>query len=292
MSTPYDPGRPEDRPADQPGYPDAPPPQQYPQDDETAHRGYPPAPDYGSQQGGSQGGPQPGQQGYGQQGYGQQGYGQQGYGQQPGQGWSPQPGGQQPPYAGGSAGGYGNAPSYGTAPPPGNAPAYNQPAYGGPGFGTPPGGRPTMPVPTAVLRAVQLMFVRVAIGIIGAIVSLSSADAIKNAIRDNDPALSPDEVDTRYTAGVVTAIVIAVIIAVLFILLALQVRKGKNWARIVTWVLTGLSVLAALPGLFGTATGPEKTVGVIGLLVDVGIIVFLALKPSNQYFAAMKAPQY
>jgi hypothetical protein len=70
------------------------------------------------------------------------------------------------------------------------------------------------------------------------------------------------------------------------------VRKGKNWARIVTWVLSGLSVLGGISSLFGAGTGLEKTVTVIGLLIDIGIIVFLAMRPSNQYFSAMKQPRY
>ncbi len=327
MSTPYDPGRPEDRRADQPDYPATPP--QYPQGQgETTHQGYPPAsdggqaygqqanqpeygqPDYGQsgqdygQQGqGSYGqGGQPnygqsgqsgqsGQPNYGQSGqdYGQggQGYGQQGqggYGQGGQQGYGQQ-GGQQP-YAGGP-GGYGNAPSAGNAPSYGNAPAYaNQ------GFGTPPGGRSDLTAPQEVVRASQLMFVRVAIGLISAIITFASGDAIKTSIRDRDPSLTTDQVNSAYAIGVGVAIVFGLIFAVLYILLAIQVRKGKNWARITTWVLAGLGVLSGLLGLFGTGTGLEKIIAVLLLLVDAAIIVLLTRKPANEYFSAMKGPRH
>ncbi|HVC74467.1 MAG TPA: hypothetical protein VNC85_11915, partial [Mycobacteriales bacterium] len=60
MSTPQDPGRPEDRPPEQSGYPDAPPPPEpgsYPPgSDQTSHQSYPPAPDYGTEGAPSQGG--------------------------------------------------------------------------------------------------------------------------------------------------------------------------------------------------------------------------------------------
>jgi hypothetical protein len=306
MSTPYDPGRPEDRPAESPQYPQG--------QGETSHQGYPPAPD-GSQQGwGSQGseayGQQanqpeygPGGQGYGQgapdygQGQGGQGYqqGQQGQGYPQGQGGQgyPQGGqdygqgaqqygqpGDQQPYAGGP-GGYGNAPSYS-----------NAPAYANEGFGTPPGGRADLTAPQEVIRATQLMFLRVAIGLISAIITFASGDAIKTSIRDRDPSLTADQVNSAYAVGVAVAIVFGVIFAALYILLAIQVRKGKNWARIVTWVLAGLGVLSGLLGLFGTGTGLEKAIAVLLLLIDAAIIVFLTRKPANEYFSAMKGPRY
>jgi hypothetical protein len=334
MSTPYDPGRPEDRPGEQSGYPDAPPPPDYSQGPgQTSHQD---TPEYGGQgapgeqgwqqgwqqgadqgwgqpgqpgqQGGDQGWGQPGQPG-GDQAWGQQGQpGQQGGqpwqqgqpGQQGGQPWQQgqpgQPGGQpwdqqgqqgQQPYAGGPGG---SAPSYGNAPGYENAPAYNP--YGSPGFGTPPGGRPTMSAPMEVVRASQLMFLRVAVGIISAIVAFASSDAIKDSIRNNDPTLSEDQVNSAYNVGVGVAVVFGLIFAVLYVLLAIQVRKGKNWARIVTWVLAGLGVLSGLLSLFGNGTGLEKAVDVLLLLIDIGIIVLLSRKPSNEYFTALKAPRY
>lgn len=302
MSTPYDPGRPEDRPADQPGYPAAPPSQnpQYPQGQgESTHQSYP-------------SGQQPSQQGWdqqqnwdqGQQNWnqqerpawdqgGQQGQPQQGWdqGQQQGQqGWNQPQGqqnwdhsGQQQPYAGGP-GGFPGAPSYQ------NAPAYDPSQQG---FGTPPGARPNMAAPMEVVRASQLMFARVAIGIVSAILAFTSGDAIKDSIRNNDPSLSQDQIDSAYNVGVGVAVVFGLIFAVLYVLLAIQVRKGKNWARIVTWVLAGLGVLSGLLGLFGgTSTGLEKGVGVVLLLIDIGIIVLLTRKPANEYFKAMQMPRY
>jgi hypothetical protein len=332
MSTPYDPNRPEDRPAEQSGFPDAPPPPDYSQGPgETGHQGTPEYGDQGApgqgqqgwqqggdqgqgqqgwqqggdqgqgwQQGGDQGWGQPGQPG-GDQAWGQQGQpGQQGgqpWGQQGQQGQQGQPGGDQAwgqqgqqgqqPYAGGPGG---SAPSYDNAPAYGNAPAYNP--YGSPGFGTPPGGRPAMSAPMEVIRASQLMFLRVAVGIISAIVAFASSDAIKDSIRNNDPTLSEDQVNSAYNVGVGVAVVFGLIFAVLYVLLAIQVRKGKNWARIVTWVLAGLGVLSGVLSLFGSGTGLEKAVDILLLLIDIAIIVLLSRKPSNEYFAAMKAPRY
>jgi hypothetical protein len=232
MTTPYDPGRPEDRPSDQPGYPPAPPPAEGQQP-----------------QGGYAGGP---------------------------------PGGQFPP-----------PPDFGTGQPYGSAPPYgggygNAPAYGDP-YGTPAG--PANP-PNEVVRAVQLMFVRVALGVLNALLAFASADAIKDSIRENDPSLTPEQVDSAFAVAIGITVFFGLVFAALYVLLAIQVRKGKNWARIVTWVLAGLGVLGGLLGLLGTGTGLEKVLAVIVLLVDLAIIFLLATKPANQYFAARRAPRY
>lgn len=226
MSTPYDPGRPEDRPQDQPGYPPAPPPQQYP----------------------------PPQQQYPQ---------------------GPPPGGG---YAGGPPGSYPPAPQYG----------------GAPQYGEPYGGAPRAPLapPREVIWATYLMFAQVALAVISAILNLADSEGFKDAIREAQPNLTPDEVDSAYNVGVVFTVVIGIVFAALYLLLALQVRKGKNWARIVTFVIAGLGLLFGLLGLAADAPALSRFLGLIGLLLDAAIIVLLLLKPSNDYFAAQKAPRY
>ena len=159
-----------------------------------------------------------------------------------------------------------------------------------PGYPPAPATRGTPP--TEVLRAVQLMFLRVALGVLNTLVAFLSADSIKDSIRENDPTLTPDKVDAAYAVAVGITVFFGLVFAVLYVLLAIQVRKGKNWARIVTWVLAGLGVLGGLLSLLGDGTGLEKGLGVIILLVDAAIIVLLAMKPSNEYFAARKAPRY
>jgi hypothetical protein len=217
MSTPYDPGRPEDRPPDQPGYPPAPPPQeQYPQAPPPQEQ-YPQAP---------------------------------------------------PPPGGGYAGG-----------PPGSYPY---------------GGAPRTPLapPREVMWASYLMFAQVALAVINAILNLADSEGFKDAIREAQPNLTPDEVDSAYTVGVVFTVVIGIIFAVLYLLLALQVRKGKNWARIVTFVLASLGLVFGLLGLAADAPALSRFFGVIGLLLDAAIIVLLLMKPSNDYFAAQRRPRY
>ena len=71
---------------------------------------------------------------------------------------------------------------------------------------------------------------------------------------------------------------------VLYALLTVQVSKGRNWARIVTWVVAGLGILGGLISFAQPEPGLSRVLGIIGLLLDIGIVVLLALAPSNQYF--------
>ena len=61
--------------------------------------------------------------------------------------------------------------------------------------------------------------------------------------------------------------------------------QGRNWARIVLWVLGGLAVLSGLIGLAGPGTtGLLTTLSLVQtLLIAVGIVA-LALKPSNEWY--------
>lgn len=138
--------------------------------------------------------------------------------------------------------------------------------------------------PVEVVRAVQLMFARIGIGMVNAAITLASGTAIKDAMRAEDPTLPPAEVDERYTQSVAIAICLAALLAVLYLLLALRVLHGRSWARIVTWVVAGLGLFGGLLGLFATGTDLEKAVVVVGLLVDAAIVLLLARERSNTYF--------
>ncbi len=144
-------------------------------------------------------------------------------------------------------------------------------------------GRSSAP-PPEVVRAVQLMFARIGIGVVNAAITLASGTAIKDAMRAADPTLPPAEVDEKYTQSVAIAVCLAALLAVLYLLLALRVLHGRSWARIVTWVVAGLGLFGGLLGLFASGTDLEKAVVVVGLLVDAAIVLLLARERANAYF--------
>lgn len=164
-----------------------------------------------------------------------------------------------------------------------SAPQYGQnaPAYSG-GYGEQTG--PTGPAPATVIRATLLMFLQAALGLVGLIFSFADADGLKDSIRDSDSSLTPDQVDSAYTLSLAVAVVIGLIFAAAYVLLAIQVRKGKNWARITTLVIAGISILFGLLGLAASAPALSRVLGIVGLLINIAIVVLLVLKPSSEFF--------
>lgn len=109
-------------------------------------------------------------------------------------------------------------------------------------------------------------------------------------------------------AGVATAlaVVFAAVATGVYILLAIFIRKGHNWARITAAVLAVLSVLSYLFGLLSSsmlegsdlmqgqemvAPGPLETIlGVAVLLLGIAGVVMTFLKPARPYFQKQTAP--
>jgi hypothetical protein len=162
----------------------------------------------------------------------------------------------------------------------------NAPQYSG-GYGQP--AAPAGPAPAEVVRASILMFVQAALGLIGLIFNFADADGIKDSIRDSDSSLTPDQVDSAYTLSLTFALIIGLIFAAAYVLLAIQVRKGKNWARITTLVIAGISIVFGLLGLAASAPALSRVLGIIGLLINIAIFVLLMLRPAREFFASRRA---
>jgi len=152
--------------------------------------------------------------------------------------------------------------------------------YGQYGAPPPPAGPPPQPVVTAA----RLMFVGAALGLINLIVVLASKSSLRDQIARKNPDFDAHQLDTAVNAAVAVGIVFGIIFTVLYVLLALQVQKGKNWARIVTWILAALGVLGALASLAQTTTGGSRVLSLISGVLDLAIIILLAQKVSNAYF--------
>lgn len=148
---------------------------------------------------------------------------------------------------------------------------------GGAGYGAP---AERGPRPDTVTNAVRLMFAQVALSLLGLIALFATKSDYEDRIRENTPNAS----DSTVNAAIAVVVVIAVVFAVLYALLAMQVGKGRNWARIVTWVLAGLGIISGFTQ-FGQPQPPvSRILGIIGLVVEIAIVILLALKASNDYF--------
>jgi hypothetical protein len=134
--------------------------------------------------------------------------------------------------------------------------------------------------PSSVTMAVRLLYLNVALGLIGLIVLFATRDDLKKQILKDTPDASNSTVNAALAVGAV----IAIVFLVLYALLAWQVSKGKNWARITTWVFAGLGVLSGLVGFARPEPTASRILGIVGLVIDVVVIVLLAQAASNRYF--------
>jgi len=128
------------------------------------------------------------------------------------------------------------------------------------------------------------MFVRAALGVVGIIVTLSTKDALKAQIRKSNSVLDEEELDLAVNVGLVIGIVFGIIFIVAYVLLALKVREGRSWARIVTWVLAALGILSGLAGLAQPAPAISRVFSFVIAVVDLVIVVLLLQRPANEYF--------
>ena len=138
--------------------------------------------------------------------------------------------------------------------------------------------------PPPVQNAVKVMFARAALGVLGLVVLFLTKDSLRAEIQRTDATLSAETVDTATTAAVTFGAVLGIVFIGLYLLLALQVRKGKGWARIVTLVLAGLGVVSGLATLFQTVPAMTLGVSLLTLALDLAIIVLLVQPRSNDYF--------
>lgn len=172
--------------------------------------------------------------------------------------------------------------------------------------------------PGVVTAASYLLYFVAALQVIGAAVALSSLGAVQEGTRaayQDFPALR-DSADAIAAVGVGVGVVFALLFAAGFATLGILDGKGKNPARIVTWVVAGIGICcfgagaagravnSAFAGMGGDPEGPDPaevqrtvdaalpswyypattTINVLALLSVIAVIILLALPASNAYF--------
>jgi len=131
-----------------------------------------------------------------------------------------------------------------------------------------------------VTTAIRLMLGQAILSAASLIALLAQLAESKRLLRERVPAPTAQSVDTAVTisAGSYVAFL------ALYVLLTRQVAKGRNWARIVVWVLVGLGLLAGLSALGQPEPGVRRVLHILTFPVELGIALLLALSPSNRWF--------
>jgi hypothetical protein len=136
--------------------------------------------------------------------------------------------------------------------------------------------------PPPVQLAFRLMLARCVLSLASIVVALGTRSQVERQALRRTPTVSHSTVDIAIDFG----LAFSVVILVLYALLAVQVRRGANWARVVTWVFAGFGVLGMLVGLTGTSATASRVLVVIQGLIDIALIILLAQRPSSDWFRA------
>ena len=220
---------------------------------------------------------------------------------EPGSGWAPAP----PPPPGSPGPGYPQAPGY----PPG--PGYPQggyppappgyPSYPGQGYGPAPSAPQGQGGPAPVPERPGT--VRFGLGAVIAGLILSAIGLIYQAINFNsllDQATSDfteqqqQQVSQFGPSFFRTVLIVTLVGSVIFLLLEAMfvwfAWHGRNWARIVLWVVLGLGVAFGIFGVVGNAGSPGflRGLSIFEWLLDIAAVVLLARPPSNEWYRYRK----
>ncbi len=171
------------------------------------------------------------------------------------------------------------------------------------------------PPPTTVKVSTYLLWLTAALSLIGAVLTISVVGKMSEAYRDLYAGTAAEGSEAVIVGASVIGVVISVLFAAGLAVLAIFNNRGRNGARITTWVIGGISLCCGALGLAGTALtnsmnfddtagGPTTaeverrldevlpswfdaattTLSVLSLLTLLGAMILLALPASNAFF--------
>jgi cytochrome bd-type quinol oxidase subunit 2 len=166
--------------------------------------------------------------------------------------------------------------SYPSAPPPGSYPSMAPAPWETPAVQGPP--------PSTVVNAFKLILVQAALGLVSVVVTLLTTGAIKDQLRTASPKLDQSTIDAAASVAIVVAVTFGIIGIIVWILLAMKVRSGKNWARIVIFVFAGIGVLSGLASVAQAGSALSHILMLVGVAIDIALVVLLTRGPSVEFF--------
>jgi hypothetical protein len=117
-------------------------------------------------------------------------------------------------------------------------------------------------------------------------------DAVVQSLEDAGTTADANTVDAAVAIGTGTAVVFGLIGVALWLWMASANGKGKSWARILSTVFFGLSVVGFLVNLLQPQPGLALALAVVSLLLGAVIVFLLWKKESSEFYAAASAPRY
>lgn len=174
--------------------------------------------------------------------------------------------------------------------------------------------------PGIVSAAAGIQLLMLALGVVGAILAVMYGPDITEAMRAEleSQGAAPDLIDQAADGGdSPIALIVSLALAAVYGGLGLLNLGGRNWARITTWVMSGLMLACSLLGvavasmLGGVQTGDIDIAkmmeagydavpawyngyvtgaSIVGIAGYLAVTILLALPAANQYFRKTPAP--
>ncbi len=145
------------------------------------------------------------------------------------------------------------------------------------------------PPPPAILNAVKLMYAGAAVNVIGIVIGLATAGDLKNAIRKDQPKLTPTQVTNSEHFLVSATVIIGLIGAALWLWMAWANMHGKPWARILSSVFFGVATLNTAASFAQPGDVLSRTLTITVWLVGLGAIILIWRPESSAYYKASRA---
>ena len=169
-------------------------------------------------------------------------------------------------------------------------PANNNYSYNAYASNQAPAAPPAPVRPKQVDLGFWLLIAAAVVSVISIPVTISwmNSDGFRDMLAETSTtAISASDMDAIIAVSATTTVFFSVVSLAIALLVALFIRKGHNWARIVA------TVFAAL-GLFGmvnlaNAGALIAVLTVLGVVLPIAAVIALWMKPSTEYFNAAKA---
>jgi hypothetical protein len=160
---------------------------------------------------------------------------------------------------------------------------------------------PAVPVPRSVDVARWLWIGTTVLGLVRSLVQLSDRGQLIADLRKLAPQMSQEQIDNAANSGILFTVVFSLAVLALYVMLATQLVRGRNWARVVIAILGGLSAIGTVIMLIAVfSAGPAAAIRATGVAVpsapwdiafsllvaamDIVTLVLLFRPESNRFF--------
>lgn len=141
-----------------------------------------------------------------------------------------------------------------------------------------------MPRPVEVRRAALGVYIVSVCYPLLAVLAIVTRDAAITASQDGDTNLTDEEIVAAVNGLVLIAIVLGVVVSAGGIVAAINLSRGRRWARVMATVVVGAALVFSLLGLLGSG-GLTIAVHLVVILSGAAALLLIYRRPANAFFA-------